>query len=96
LKTPLEVRRALLYVLRNDRKHLSRAGWGVPPWRFDACSSAAAFDGWRDSELLELARASPPRDADLLATVAPARSYLLRVGWKRHGLLGLEELPAAD
>jgi hypothetical protein len=94
LKTPLEVRRALLYVLRNDRKHAARSGWLPPPWQLDARSSAACFDGWRESELLDLARASPAELCE--ANVAPARSYLLRTGWKRHGLLGLEERPAAE
>jgi REP element-mobilizing transposase RayT len=95
LRTPLEVRRALLYVLRNDRKHRSPAGWSLPPWHLDPCSSAAQFDGWHDREWLELARAFPP-EHDGSAVVARARSYLLRTGWKRHGLLGLEEQPAAE
>jgi putative transposase len=105
LKTPLEVRRALLYVLRNDRKHRPRSGWSLPPWQLDPCSSAARFDGWRDSELLDLAQASPAsgRDADADADadsdgadIAPPRSYLLRLGWKRYGLLAFDEQPASD
>jgi REP element-mobilizing transposase RayT len=94
LKTPLEVRRALLYVLRNDRKHRSLTGWCLPPWHFDPCSSAREFDGWEDCELLALALAghgpAPPMP---LPSVAEPRSFLLRVGWRRHGLLRLDESP---
>ncbi|HEY2410542.1 MAG TPA: transposase [Polyangiaceae bacterium] len=98
LKTPLEVRHALLYVLRNDRHHLAqRTKQSLPPWSFDPCSSAGEFDGWRDSELLRLARQSrrPNRDGALRSTAEP-RSFLLRVGWRRHGLLGLEAAPGAS
>jgi hypothetical protein len=40
LRTPREVRRALLYVLQNARRHGMRL-LGVDP-----CSSGAWFDGW--------------------------------------------------
>jgi REP element-mobilizing transposase RayT len=41
LATPREVRRGMVYVLLNFRKHL-RAGPGIDP-----CSSGPWFDGWR-------------------------------------------------
>jgi hypothetical protein len=41
LRTPREVRNALVYVLNNVRKHLARVR-GVDP-----CSSARWFDGWK-------------------------------------------------
>jgi hypothetical protein len=40
LRTPSEVRHALVYVLQNSRKH------GTHLVGLDPCSSAAAFDGW--------------------------------------------------
>ncbi|MBK7644179.1 MAG: transposase [Planctomycetes bacterium] len=43
LRTPAEVRRALVYVLQNARKH------GLPLSGVDAYSSAAWFEGWRES-----------------------------------------------
>jgi REP element-mobilizing transposase RayT len=96
LRTPLEVRRALLYVLRNDRKHLAEQALSLAPWRLDPCSSAHFFDGWQESALLELAKQcrarSHPATPDEPSTTH-ARSHLLRVGWQRHGLLGLEEVP---
>jgi REP element-mobilizing transposase RayT len=82
LRTPLEVRRALAYVLLNARKHLGRLAARVG--RVDPASSGAWFDGWR-REGHDRAERSPP--------VAPARSWLLRVGWRRHGLLDPSEVP---
>jgi hypothetical protein len=92
LKTPLEVRRALLYVLNNERKHVAERGLTLAPWRFDRCSSAAEFDGWRASPLLELARREAERERAAPSVAAP-RCFLLRSGWRRHGLLGVDELP---
>lgn len=55
LRTPLEVRHALVYVLQNARKH------GLPLTGVDSCSSGAWFDGWRETrglraKLAEIAR----------------------------------------
>jgi len=76
LKTPREVRLALAYVLGNARRHglvrgRTREGW------VDPCSSAVAFDGWR----------IPIVPARFSVPVARARTWLLGVGWRRHGLL---------
>ena len=80
LRTPREVRYALAYTLLNARKHGARA-LGIDP-----CSSGAAFDGWRERGARALASiVSPP--------VAVARSWLLRIGWRRHGLIGVADLP---
>src|SRR5262249_38895435 len=46
LKTPLEVRRALVYVLNNYRRHADAHGPRLPLSFLDPCSSAAWFDGW--------------------------------------------------
>jgi REP element-mobilizing transposase RayT len=43
LRTPTEVRNALIYVLNNWRKHLPGANRGV-----DGCSSGKWFSGWSD------------------------------------------------
>src|SRR6266849_749987 len=76
--TPREVRHALVYVLMNRRKH-ARTEQGL-----DACSSARWFTGWRDGPL-------PPPTAR--SPVARARTWLAAVGWRRHGLIGLDERP---
>lgn len=85
LKTPLEVRRALLYVLNNVRKHWS--GRRQQPPAPDPCSSAYDFDGWKE-QLPETQRGSP------LSVVARARSWLLTSGWRRHGAISLHTSPA--
>ena len=78
LKTPREVRNALAYVLLNGRRH------GVSGVGIDPCSSGAWFDGWADPSA---------RALETTAIVAAARTWLLRVGWRRHGPIGLGELP---
>ncbi len=82
LKTPRKTRQALAYVWLNVRKHAASAGAAVVRG-WDPCSSALFFDGWKDHV---------PRSLDA-APVAGARSWLLRVGWRRHGLIALDELP---
>ena len=77
LRTPREVRNALVYVLHNIRRHL-------PGTRgLDPCSSARWFDGWR-TPVPAVAEAAP---------VAPARTWLARIGWRRRGLIDVEERP---
>ena len=75
LRTPREVRNALVYVLNNWRKHV-RTAEGLDPR-----SSARWFGGWRNVVPMD----SPP--------VAVARTWLARVGWRRHGEIGLDERP---
>ena len=88
LRTPLEVRRALLYVLNNhlrhqiDRRRLRSPLTGVRS--ADRYSSGPVFSGWKVKPL----NAVPQTDM-----VAEPRTWLLRVGWRRHGLLRLDELP---
>jgi len=91
LRTPREVRRALAYVLLNARRHLAkrRAVSQVAPARLDPASSARWFDGWRPeaANRFEETRGSPE--------VARARTWLLRIGWRRHGLVDPLEVPGA-
>ncbi len=79
LTTPREVRAALVYVLMNHRKH---EGVGGP---VDRCSSAPWFSGWQ-----VLAGRLP---AAVLAPVAAAHTWLLRVGWRARGLIRFTEWP---
>jgi putative transposase len=79
LATPREVRHALVYVLQNVRKHL-RGVRGLDPR-----SSARWSSGWR-TPIVVPPGASP---------VAPARTWLAGVGWRRHGLVDIDEAPRA-
>jgi len=85
LRTPKEVRSVLAYVLLNARRHASKASRGL---RCDPASSGRWFDGWRrrpEASPLQGRLRSPP--------VAGARSWLLRVGWRRYGLIDPLEVP---
>jgi hypothetical protein len=85
LGTPREVRAALSYVLLNSRKHEgARAGTAATrkAW-IDPASSGRWFEGW----------ACAPEPAADQPVVAPARTWLLRTGWRRHGLIRPNEVP---
>jgi REP element-mobilizing transposase RayT len=89
LRSPTQVRNALLYVLRNSHHHERSRGRYLPPWYFDPCSSALEFDGFNlHPEIPD------PKFTPRTSTVEPLFSYLLRTGWKRRGLLELTETPA--
>jgi REP element-mobilizing transposase RayT len=90
LRSPREVRRALAYVLLNARWHLAKRrrvsrSAALP---LDPASSARWFDGWRP----EVASRLP--EVDWARDVARPRTWLLRVGWRRHGPVDPRELPA--
>jgi putative transposase len=81
LKTPREVRNGIVYVLMNRHKHVSKAV------ALDPCSSASLFDGWKLPPAL-----APPRET-IERTIEAPTTWLLRLGWKRHGLIGPDERP---
>jgi REP-associated tyrosine transposase len=85
LRTPREVRNALAYVLLNARKHWRQRTGTAPPVKLDEASSAAWFDGWTRSGRPALSGAPPP--------IAAPHTRLLRIGWRRHGLIDLSEVP---
>jgi REP element-mobilizing transposase RayT len=84
LGTPREVRHALVYVLLNSRKHLDRSP-GVDP-----ASSGFWFRGWKQPALSEPPGFAPGETVP----VQPARTWLARVGWRRHGSISVHERPA--
>jgi REP element-mobilizing transposase RayT len=87
LRTPSEVRRALAYVLLNARRHAWQQGRTLPPRWIDPCSSGHTFRGWREGT-----PRPPPEEQP--ATREPA-TWLLRVGWRRRGLVSVAEVPGA-
>jgi putative transposase len=91
VRSPRQARNLLAYVLLNTHKDMARRGQvlrGVDP-----CSSGQWFDGWADF---------PPRpppgldEAGAQPEVAPAGSWLLREGWRRHGLIHTSERAPAE
>lgn len=87
LRTPREVRNALAYVLLDVRKHWKQRTGAAPPVRLDEASSARWFSGWN--------RRFHPASSLLPPPVALPRTWLLRVGWRRHGLVDPAEVPGA-
>jgi REP element-mobilizing transposase RayT len=79
LRSPREVWNALRYVLNNARKH---GAWSSRT-RPDPLSSSAWFDGWCERSP-EPAESSP---------TARAHTWLLRVGWRFHGLISIVATP---
>ena len=82
LRTPREMRHAIVYVLANWKKHHpSRAG-------FDTRSSAWWFRGWThppSSDASGWRGPDPPVEQPL--------TWLARAGWRRHGLIAPTEGP---
>ena len=94
LRSPREVRRALAYVLLNARRHLAKRrhvarAAAVP---LDPASSARWFDGWRREAASRVQEARGDASA-AQPEVARPRTWLLRVGWRRHGLVDPAEVP---
>jgi putative transposase len=82
LRTPKQVRNCLVYVLGNWRHH---GGDRYPRMSLDPCSSALWFDGFREKgKLYPLARGTD-------TPIATPTTWLLRVGWRKHGLISVAE-----
>jgi REP element-mobilizing transposase RayT len=75
LKTPREMRQVLEYVLHNAARH----GLWRETWKPDPFSSAPWFDGWEDYRLMQ----------ERPGWIAAAKSWLVRVGWRRAGPIRL-------
>jgi hypothetical protein len=92
LTSPRQVRNALVYVLGNFRKHAKTPlGAGV-----DAFSSGARFDGWRGIPTGTTLPRAGPRFHGAMAkyvVVSEAKTWLGATGWRRAGLIGVDEAP---
>jgi REP element-mobilizing transposase RayT len=90
LRTPLEVHRALRYVLLNHRHHAAQRRKPNHRTEYaqaqpDPASSGRWFDGWRIAT-------APPNSKDT-REVAPARTWLLQTSWRRHGPIHPADVP---
>jgi REP-associated tyrosine transposase len=86
LSTPRHVHNALRYVLLNARRHAAK----TEAARIDPASSGRWFDGWNRQVPSALERDAPHLHRP---PVARAKTWLLAVGWRRHGLLDPADVP---
>jgi REP element-mobilizing transposase RayT len=94
LTTPTEVRNALCYVLNNWRKHGEHVDH--PRWTLDPFSSSDIFDGWigwHGERHADGIKRPGWMDPDERSPVARATFWLLTVGWRKAGLLRVDETP---
>jgi REP element-mobilizing transposase RayT len=83
LRSPRQTRAALMYVLLNARRHAQQRGQRLA-WNWvDGCSSGPWFDGWKGGQ------ARPEEEPP----VAAPRTWLLAVGWRRHGPIPKNAVP---
>jgi REP element-mobilizing transposase RayT len=88
IRSPKQMRHVLCYVLNNWRRHREderseRARQAL----VDPYSSALDFSGWKESF------ARPPDYPRL--PVARPQTWLMNVGWERHGPISVYEVPGA-
>ena len=87
LRTPREVRNAIRYVLQNARKHAAEGRMLAVPQAIDTYTSAPWFDGFRETITVRGLEV-------VIRPVTDARTWMLTLGWRRHGLLSVHDLPA--
>jgi hypothetical protein len=88
LRTPKQLRSCILYVLNNARRHAAQRGMVCEAGWIDPFSSGRYFDGWKTGAVQ---RVRPPPDEH--PTVSLPHTWLLTVGWRRHRLIGIDEVP---
>ena len=88
ITSPLAARHARAYVLNNWRRHRQDRGVASNVDRF---SSGVSFDGWKATGGTDFLNALPV-DYEPLPVSRP-QTWLLSVGWRRHGLISMHEVP---
>ena len=93
LSTPAQVRAALSYVLGNWRRHGEDLRTPGPARLTDRYSSGPYFDGWDPAPSPIVRPEDGPFPEDGALPTRRGTSWLLRVGWKKGGLLSPWERP---
>ena len=88
IRSPMQCRNALNYILNNWRKHQEQHARGREHWVLDAFSSAIRFAGWREQATWLL-----PAGYEPLAVCA-ATSWLVRAGWAKAAPISMHTTPA--
>jgi putative transposase len=88
ITSPRQMRNALAYVLNNWRRHQEHLrSEAAGRSRLDPYSTAILFDGWKETPQLAVRD-----DYEPLPAAAPT-TWLLRVGWRRHGPISAYSVP---
>jgi len=93
ITTPKQARHTLAYVLNNWRKHREDNDRPARTWRVDPFSTGVLFDGWKEREAADFYM--PYRETYQPMIVYLPKTWLLREGWRRHGLIRFDEVPSA-
>jgi REP element-mobilizing transposase RayT len=88
--SPRYARHVLAYVMNNWRKHHEDREEVAHGWLVDPLSTGVLFDGWR--ELGDRRRWTYRATYEPMVVSAP-RTWLLSIGWRRHGLVSCHETP---
>jgi REP element-mobilizing transposase RayT len=86
-----QARHTIAYVLANWRKHGEDLHGPMQAWKIDWFSSAISFPDWAEYGDEPWLWRGPETYEPLW--VRRPRTWLLRVGWKRHGLISYREVP---
>ncbi len=91
VSSPRQARHVLAYVLGNWRRHRRDQVGATRWWAVDPYASAVLFTGWHQRADAHVLMPWPSAYAPL--PVACPRTWLLRAGWRRHGLIDMHEVP---
>ena len=91
LGSPRQVRNCIAYVLNNWRHHQADLERFNRPWKVDPYSSSLSFDGWKQREAAGVYYKAPSSYAPPFVWLP--RTWLLRDGWRRYGLIDQDEVP---
>jgi REP element-mobilizing transposase RayT len=93
ITTPRQARHTLAYVLNNWRKHKEDRASFARGWKVDPFSTGVLFGGWTELEG-ELVMWKWREGYQPMVVWTP-RTWLLREGWRRHGLIRCDEVPGS-
>jgi REP element-mobilizing transposase RayT len=92
LNSPTQVRNTIAYVLGNWRHHGEDQKSFARTWVVDPFSSAISFAGWKQLEGADVMWRPSARTYESLWVWQP-KTWLLREGWRRHGLIDAMSVP---
>ena len=93
IRTPLQARHTLAYVLNNWRKHREDRGKLESTWNVDPYSTGVLFDGWKEREDAVVLWKWPETYEPFVVYLP--KTWLLREGWRKHGLVTFRHVPSA-